>query len=621
MNFLGLLGLVGIFFLTGWLLDQVVLKGSGLEPFSAVSWFGLGAAVWMGWVFALAAVQALSAPTLGLVALLTLVIVWRQRRSAGRSFLDVRDGTSDSSRDAAAWVLGGVLGAILGGLWLQAIWPVLSWDADVYHLTVPRLYLEHGGFRRIPFNVYSNWPLNTQMLYVLALAARDHVLAKSVHYAFGLATFVLIWQSVRAETRAWAAWGAGALFLINPVVLDEFRAAYVDLTLAFFLLLGFLMVHQALEGGVGRDRRLILAGVFAGVAAGIKPTGLMGVFCLLVLFLVASGRRGQRAAGLLGGVVRILGPAMLLLVPWGLKTWAFTGNPVYPFLYSWWGGPEWSRELGGQLAQWQRGIGMGRGWLDYLLLPFRVAAEGGSGYGHFDGRISILWLALVPLAAFLSRGRPLMARSLGVAGTYFVLWALSSQQMRFLLPILPLLAIAGALALFEVTRRLQVTFQPFARWVIAVGLILTLATVSQSMVVATGSMVGRYIDQGVEVTRSAIHPVFRYIDEEVPKGSKLMFLNTNRGFFCTREFIADSFFEASQINDLIQGANGVSGIGEILAQHEVTHLLIENRDRSVPWPRSLFDFLNDPSRARQLYRSPDNVYDEVQVIEPAAGGN
>jgi len=620
-NLLGLIGLAGVFSLTGWLFDQVAMKGRGLEPVPGAARFGLGAAIWVGWVFLLAAGQMLSAPTLGSVVVLTLATAWLHRRLSPRGLPVGPELRSTSRPDPAAWVLGGLLGAILVGLWLQVLWPQISWDANAYHLTVPRLYLEEGGFRRIPFNVYSNWPLNTQMLFAMALALKDHVLAKSVHFAFGLATFLLIYRVVKVASRPWAGWLGGALFLVNPVVLDEFRAAYVDLAFAFFFFLAFVMVHDALENSADRGRRLMVAGVFSGVAAGMKPTGSMGVLCLLVLYLVVTLRRGQKAGDVLGGLARIAVPAGLLLAPWGVKSWVLTGNPVYPFLYPVLGGPEWSADLSEQLRQWQQGIGMGRGWFDYLLLPFRVVVAGGRGYDHFDGRISPLWLAVVPMALVMGRRQPFIARSLGVAGVYFIFWALSSQQMRFLIPILPCLAVAGALALVELGRQLKATARPVFRWAVSLGMIATLAIVSSSMVLPTWVMLRRYIELGDGVREDAVHPVFRYINEELPEDAKLMFLNTNHGFFCEREFIADSFFEASQTNSLLQAEQGVSGIEKALAELEITHLLIENRDRFIPWPQSLYEFLNDPDLARPIHRTSDSVYDVVEIVSIAAPGD
>ena len=261
---------------------------------------------------------------------------------------------------------------------------------------------------------------------------------------------------------------------------------------------------------------------------------------------------------------------------------------------------------------------MGRSWLDYLLLPIRVVVAGGAGYEHFDGRISPLWLALVPLALVVGRQRPLITRSLGVVGVYFIFWALSSQQMRFLIPILPFLAVAGALALVELGQTIQAGRRPVFEWAVTLGIVATLAMVCSSMIMPTWRMLGRYLEAGHEVVEETVHPAFRYISEDLPKGAKLMFLNTNHGFFCDREFVADSFFEASQINALLQSEEGKEGIHAALDEMEITHLLIENRDRYVPWPEALYEFLNDPQRARRVYRSADSLYDVVEILRPSA---
>jgi hypothetical protein len=65
-------------------------------------------------------------------------------------------------------------------------------------------------------------------------------------------------------------------------------------------------------------------------------------------------------------------PVLLLWSPWVAKAIWYTGNPVYPFLHAWFGGPDWSPELAAKLSAFLRGLGMGRSWSDYLLLPWRV---------------------------------------------------------------------------------------------------------------------------------------------------------------------------------------------------------------------------------------------------------
>ena len=65
VNLSGLVGLVGVFYVTGWFADQFLLAGRGLEPLSGVGRFGLGAAIWMGLLFALAALGLLKPSMLG----------------------------------------------------------------------------------------------------------------------------------------------------------------------------------------------------------------------------------------------------------------------------------------------------------------------------------------------------------------------------------------------------------------------------------------------------------------------------------------------------------------------------------------------------------------------------
>src|SRR5262249_52412592 len=140
------------------------------------------------------------------------------------------------------------------------------------------------------------------------------------------------------------------------------------------------------------------------------------------------------------------------------------------------GGPEWSTGLEGQFLAWQQSIGMGRQVVDFLLLPVRVALEGGSGYTHFDGRLNPLWCALVPLSLAAAPSSPPVRRALGVAALYFLTWAATSQQARFLIPILPLLSVAAGVALATMLARVE-TIGPALYPVCAAG-VVGVATVS-----------------------------------------------------------------------------------------------------------------------------------------------
>ncbi len=616
-NLTALVGFVGIFYVSGWMVDRPGVPRSGRLPTVGLYRFGVGAALWMGIAFLLAAVRLLR--PLAIAAVLVVVCgLALLRRVAGDQRESLPHPSAALRQRWTAGMLAVGVASLLMALWLQNQWPAIAWDADAYHLTVPRLFLEHGGFYRIPFNVYSNWPLNTQLLYGLALTARGFIGAKQMHFLFGAATLLLVYRVVASRERAWIGWLAAALFLLNPVVLDEIRVAYVDLAYSFFLLLAFLFIHQALEEPELSDSLLLRAGLLGGVAAGTKPTAVLGVLCLAVVYLVAARRREPGPARLLTDLLRLTMPVGLLLLPWAIKSWILTGNPAYPFLYDLFGGPEWSAELGRKLHQWQRSIGMGRDLVDYLLLPVRVILYGERGYETFDGRILRLWVVLIPFAVVFGRRSRLALRCLAAAGLYFLTWALTSQQMRFLIPALPFLAIATAMSVGEGIRSLPTDGRRRAEWATVAAVLAMVGWTASRLLPQTLEMTGEYRRRGVGIEALAVEPVYRFIDAELPADAKLMFLNTNHGFFCAREFIADSFFEASQLQALLEQAADAAAIDATMAELGITHLLIENRDRYVEWPRSLFDYLNDTGRVRRLYRSPDRAFDVVELVSATA---
>ncbi|HVS64616.1 MAG TPA: hypothetical protein VMT85_14060 [Thermoanaerobaculia bacterium] len=611
--------------------------------------FGLGTAAWIVLLFALAAAGALSrAPILALaIALPALGLALEGRRLASRSpgpgpepWKAVAPNEGPEPRPAARLALAlaavAVTAAVLGVL-ARALIPDVSWDADVYHLTVPRIYLEHGGFVRIPFNVYSNWPLGIELLFGAAMALRDFVLAKLLHLAFGVLAAVLAWRLAGPRTSTVAgvepsvAQGAvaAALFLANPVVLAEMAVAYVDLASAFFLLLGFGALDRGLSARGLHPRTtddlaplpdetraaLLLAGICAGALCAIKVTGFVAAGCLATLFVLEAWRARWPWRSVTRALVRLAIPAALLFLPWLVKSAILTGNPVYPFLHTLLGGPEWSAALSEELARWQRAIGMGRGPVDYLLLPLRVALEGGTGYDRFDGRIAPFWLLLVPLSAWAALRDEVVRRALFLAALSFAVWAVSSQQMRFLVPAVALLAVAAARALGELVRAL-------GRWpgvaraaapapaLLASGLLLWYAWPWGRVALDNAPALARHY---AEMRAELVEPAHRFVDERLPADARLLLLDHNRGFHLHRAYVADSFLEASQIGELFRGDDAAAAARR-LARMRITHVLREARRPGARYPQGLLEVVE---AAPLLYRSPDG---RIEVRELEAGG-
>src|SRR5262249_10212152 len=151
---------------------------------------------------------------------------------------------------------------------------------------LPRIFLAHGGFRRLPFNVYSNVPLNVELVYTLAMAVQDYVLAKLVHVAFlGLLT-VAVYRYTASTAARWAGVAAALLPLAIDVVLVEAPSANIDIAIAFFFFMASTLAIEYLE--TGARPALVLSGIFCGVMAGGKATGLAAIPCVFPLILVGA---------------------------------------------------------------------------------------------------------------------------------------------------------------------------------------------------------------------------------------------------------------------------------------------------------------------------------------------
>jgi hypothetical protein len=261
-----------------WLAGQVLGARLLAEDFGTLRTLGcfvLGFSFWIVWTFVLAALgmlqsAAVAFPALVLVAIFVLkgLSRWRSKRRPWHGFA----APALLTRVVPAVVVVGILAPLA----LLAMSPPVSWDASTYHLTLPRLYLEHGGFRPVEFSVYSHWPQNIELLFSLALLAMDHALAKMVHFGFGLLTLYALLVGYREvqPKGTLGGWLAAAFFLANGVVAFEMRVAYVDLAHAFFFLSAFFFLLRFRADPDANSRTLLLAGLSCGLMAGVKVSGI-----------------------------------------------------------------------------------------------------------------------------------------------------------------------------------------------------------------------------------------------------------------------------------------------------------------------------------------------------------
>jgi len=214
---------------------------------------------------------------------------------------------------------------------LCALAPPTYYDSLVYHLALPAKYLQEGRMAFVPFNHYSHFPQNMEMIYGWFLAMGSDVAAQ----LFTLALTVLTGLTLIKTGRSVFAFHGNRwdllLFISAPCVLLLSSETYVEVPMAFWTLLSLTAFIKHRETHL--RRWLILAGLMAGYTAGIKYTGVItpGILTLLAFM----GPRSRSGKDRVMDVLALGGPAFLMILPWLAKNVVFTGgNPVFPFLPS-----------------------------------------------------------------------------------------------------------------------------------------------------------------------------------------------------------------------------------------------------------------------------------------------
>jgi hypothetical protein len=342
------------------------------------------------------------------------------------------------------------------------------------------------------------------------------------------------------------------------------------------------------------------------MAMGLKYTGFVAPLVIGALILWYTVRRMPGhfdfKTPLLNLAVFFL-PALLVALPWYVKNWAFTGNPVYPFLSSLFNGRYWDSFR----ANWYSAAGTGIGWRPGTLLALPMLLTlGVRDVNYWDGRTGPLFLLFLPLILLygifryrhnaspsLARERsgdgarpialgPLMVYALVqfVFWTLGVIWSHSLWQSRLLLPGLVALApvvgwLWSELPGFDLP---QFSLSRFANVVIGLTLALTL--------IDTGLMTLKinplpYL-VGVEtrdeyLTRrlGAYYAAMQQINERLPSDAVIVFLWEPRSYYCQCDCRPDSILDQLAHDQYVYG--NASRIVEVWKKAGITHVLLHRQ--------------------------------------------
>ncbi|MFZ1401232.1 MAG: glycosyltransferase family 39 protein [Candidatus Promineifilaceae bacterium] len=670
------------------ILSYVKLKMDGLE--TAVFGTGLGFGVLGLWIFLLGLIggftSAIFWATMAVALALTL---WQIFKKGTRINADDADFSSKPlrtlrplrlnfpSRSITLYLL-----IILALALILALLPPTDWDGLFYHLKGPKLYLAAGrivGGLDIP---HLSFPALFEMLFTLAMGLRGDVAAKLLHFSFIPWLMALVYlistrffateeiaysavagvptvpQSAGAEKRKSGGWTAVLILISMPMVLNLGAQAYNDLPLAFYqvaALVAILRWRQNEQTGW-----LILSGVFAGLAMGLKYTSFVTPLLLAGTVVWHFWQKESRAvagvpAAPLGGAVRrpataqktpsrlrafasksILKPLLILTaattliaLPWYLKNWAFTGNPVYPFVF---GGHFWDDFRAAAYA----GTGTGIGFDPVALLRLPHDLILGLNDASQDGQPGPLFLIFLPavLVYAFSRWkkgwggeRPFNLLLIFVLAQYIfwvfgVIFSGGLWQSRLLLPAFVALSPIIAWIFNDLARwdHPQFSLRRFVRLVIILALAFNLVGqllnwlpgVPLTYIAGSASR-----DEILTHWLGSHYTAMQGINEQTPPDAVVLFLYEPRSYYCDRDCRPDSILDTFAHLEYLH--NDADGIAQAWRNEGITHVLLFEtgyefvREQQMAWISPQNTHLMDDLTATHLQPVAD--WGDYQLYE------
>ena len=418
---------------------------------------------------------------------------------------------------------------LLGTL-LTALAPVTDGDALCYHLQVPKVFLMRGGLTFAPDLHETIYPLLTEMLYAVGLAFRGPVACRLIQWILGLSFALNVTALARPVLGPRARW-AGAVALLVPAVSNGMGAPLNDVALAAF-------GNAALVAWIGWHdrpgwRTALLAGVFAGLAIGVKyPAlilgGLIGGAMLvdpLISWVDPSNWKSSQKARM--ALVALFGAtAFLIGGVWYVRAYVHTGNPVFPFFRQVFGGAG----LDEVLEPAKRPMAVTVGNLLTALGPMTLQPDRFDSVAHQLGPAFLLFL---PGLALLRPPRRVWAIA-GMGWLFLTLCLTQRQSMRFVLIAVGPLAVAVAwLAAAWWDRR------GVAGRLLTAGLVLVLAFEASIALGRArhglGVVIGRESATDYLSRREPTFVVGHWIAANLPASARLIGQD-HRGFYLPRDY-------------------------------------------------------------------------------------
>jgi hypothetical protein len=511
---------------------------------------------------------------------------------------------------------------------IASLAPPIAKDTLLYHFALPKAFISQGSSAFIDGNIASYLALGTEMHSVWAMLLGNISSTRAGEAAAG-ATVFLSFPLLLAAVFGWARQSgisrtfslvAVAMVAAIPTAFHVASSGYVDLWLALYVTLAvYTLARWWYSFGA---TSLVPMAIFLGGALMVKLTAVFVIAAAALIVLLRA--RGEPVGSATGsdessitetdesepasdpaatapgsdprrgvspGKIVLAGFGALLLAgviasPWYLRNWAATGSPVFPFYMSIWKGSAngWDVERSNLFQTMNSAYGGADvNKSNYLMSPFRVSVaaqpENPELYDGVLGAAFLIGLPLVIWAFWKKKLADEFAIAAGVAVIVYFFWLFSSPQLRYLLPIAPLIAIAivGAIEALSVEDKGLKAAGKYS--LVAASFVAMLTSVAwfcqkaPLRVVLGGESRDQYLARNLDY-----YPYYQAINSDPDANAKTWLINMRRDtYHIDRPVFSDYLFEDWTLRQLVWDSRSTPelkakaaalGVKYILTRHD-----------------------------------------------------
>lgn len=506
-------------------------------------------------------------------AALVLAMLWLNATSpSGRESRE--DDPSSLFRDRGCAFLAGLTAFLLLTEGFYALAPETSFDAMVYHLSLPSLYRLSGGIVPTPTVLYSGFPALLESVYGFMLFFSDEIAAKLIHWACGLGiTAAFLGLGLRAR-RPLLGWVACVVFLSTPLVVYNVAVAGADAGSAYLVLLTVYALAVCCEnrGSAAGERWLELAAVLCGLAMGVKYTDWpLLPLAAFALYLMKKPKRD---------LIRFGAIAACVILPWAIKNVLLYRNPIFPFFqdliaphaeFS----PVWrllKADAGGR--DWHAILSSAPSTVEALLHPWFMTMFDTSHSGH----LGPIFLMALPALLFVRPASDESRLWLGCLFGLWLAWWLTSAMPRLFAPGLCLLSVFVGAVVDQAER-------PWRRWaLLAVVAVAALNGISAASWTIDKTGVGDYLVHGMSkddflrasrpLWPNSYYGAAQWTDQNTPSTARVLVINGGRGYYLNRPFVTSSRLDEDILAHWLKSCRSSGELAQDFQRAGITHLLI-----------------------------------------------